>query len=259
MKFIIFLVLLCRLSSCFGSSSDVRCLKDLKESLGDPNGALSTWNFISNPTEGYICQFNSVDCWNPGENHVLSVRIGSMDLEGSFPRGLQFCGSMTSLDLSNNNLSGALPADINQQLPYITALDLSNNNFSGEIPRSVRNMTYLSSLNLEHNRFTGRIPEKTEAREFSRLSFFSVAYNSLSGPIPTDLQKFPAKYFAGNDGLCGPPLADRECSRKLSGVNDASSIGVAVGFVVGFVVAFYFPHWFVFSESLRPYIFRMCI
>lgn len=254
MKFIILLLLL---PFCSGSSSnEVQCLKDLKESLGDPDGSLSTWNF----SHTSICRFTGVDCWNPHENRVISLHLSSMGLQGSFPRGLQFCSTMTALDLSGNNLSGPLPADINRQLQYMTSLDLSNNSFSGEIPSGVVNITYLDALNLQHNRFTGRIPDpETKTYYLTRLSEFNVADNYLSGPIPVYLQRFPAKEFAGNGGLCGPPL-DRECKNPfhLHRVNDASSIGAAAGFVVGFVVAFYFPHWFVFCGGLRPYIFRVC-
>ncbi|TKW18175.1 hypothetical protein SEVIR_5G415600v4 [Setaria viridis] len=123
---------------------------------------------------------------------------------------------MTGLDLSGNNLSGPLPAGINQQLPLLTSLDLSNNGFSGEIPGDIGNFmldSYLNTHNLQHNRFTGQIPEQIGT--FARLSSFSVADNSLSGPIPGSLQRFAPEYFAGNGGLCGAPL-DRKCKRGVS-------------------------------------------
>jgi hypothetical protein len=44
---------------------------------------------------------------------------------------------------------------------------------------------------------------------------------------------------------------------RLYRINDESSIGAAAGFVVGFVVAFYFPHLFVFSQRLHPYVVRI--
>ncbi|XP_066316703.1 probably inactive leucine-rich repeat receptor-like protein kinase At5g48380 [Miscanthus floridulus] len=267
---IIWILLLSGLSSCSGTASDVLCFQTLKQSLFDPNGALSSWEFNSSGTVGYICQFNGVECWHPSESRVLFLNLGNMGLEGSFPQGVQNCSSMTLLDLSNNSLSGPLPGDIARQLPFITSLNLSHNSFSGEIPSGVGNLSYLYQLSLEHNRFTGRLPE-TMGDRLSRLALLNVADNSLSGPIPGSLQKFSAEDFAGNDGLCGAPLG--KCKRRfhvrirarpvrihlrLRRVNDASSIGGAVGFVVGFVVAFYFPRCFVFCGSLRPYVFPVC-
>nr|CAB3479086.1 unnamed protein product [Digitaria exilis] len=249
---IVWLLLVSSSSSCSGTPSDIQCLRGLKESLSDPNHALSSWKLSENTTDGYICEFAGVDCWRPSESKVLSLHLGNMGLRGPFPRALQFCTSMTALDLSGNNISGPVPADINLQLSYTTSLDLSNNSFSGEIPSGIGNMTYLSALNLEHNRFTGRIPELN----LPRLTSFSVADNSLSGPIPASLGRFPAEDFAGNAGLCGSPPLDRKCKKHFHARIRAPQ--ASAGFVAGFVVAFYFPHWFVFCGGLRPYIFRVC-
>ncbi|CAO1944116.1 unnamed protein product [Urochloa humidicola] len=160
---------------------------------------------------------------------------------------------MSGLDLSNNNFSGPIPSDILLQVPFLTSLDLSYNSFSGEIPVLISNMTYLNTLNLQHNQLSGQIPQQFSV--FSRLLMFNVADNQLSGPIPSALQKFSSSNFAGNQGLCGPPLEDKRL--RLHRINDESSIGAAAGFVVGFVVAFYFPHLFVFSQRLHPYVFRI--
>ncbi|CAO2182081.1 unnamed protein product [Urochloa humidicola] len=271
---IVWLLLLSNLSSCSGTASDVQCLKELKDSLGDPKSALSSWDF----SEGYnICNFTGVECWpDYYENRVLFLQLGNLGLRGSFPRGLQLCTSLTGLNLSVNSFSGPLPANISLQMPFVTDLnlshhrfsgeipadmsrrlpfiiflDLSNNGFSGEIPRTIAGLLYLNTLNLQCNRLAGRIPE--QIGDLAPLKSLNLSNNALSGPIPGSLQRFAAEDFAGNDGLCGSPL-DRKCKKrfhfKLRRVNNASSIGAAVGFVVGFVVAFYSPHWFVFYGSL---------
>jgi hypothetical protein len=102
-----------------------------------------------------------------------------------------------------------------------------------------------------------------ESSSLDRLAEFNVSDNQLSGPIPLPLTKFPASSFAGNQGLCGAPLLT-ECGRRRSKwglrlyrINNESGIGAAAGFVVGFVVAFYFPHLFVFSQKLHPYVVRI--
>ncbi|KAL6658176.1 hypothetical protein ACP70R_001830 [Stipagrostis hirtigluma subsp. patula] len=210
--------ILCHL--CYGTVSDIQCLKKLKASV-DPSNKLD-WTFNNN-TEGYICGFKGVDCWNPSENKVLSLRLGSMGLKGRFPDGLENCSSMTSLDLSSNSLSGSIPADISRRLPYITNLDLSYNGFSGEIPDSLANCTYLNAVNLQHNKLSGMIPGQLAS--LGHLSQFNVADNQLSGQIPSSLSKFPPSSFA-NQGLCGNPLSN-ECTATSS-----SRVGVIVGSAV---------------------------
>ncbi|XP_044977948.1 probably inactive leucine-rich repeat receptor-like protein kinase At5g48380 [Hordeum vulgare subsp. vulgare] len=280
-KLVVWLLLLSSSSSYFGhgiSDSDLQCLKDLKQSLIDPNGILeagseneSPWNFTDSP----MCDFIGVVCWNPFDDRVLSLRLGNLGLEGPFPRGLELCTSMTTLDLSGNNFTGPLPERISEQMPYVSFLDLSNNSFSGGIPASIMNMTYLNVLVLQHNQFTGGIP----AINLSRLISFDVADNSLTGPVPDSLQGFPAGNFTGNPGLCGAPLG-KKCKKRfrvrihvrfiwiremfvrirklLHRINDASIIGASAGFIFGFVVAFYFPHKFLFCGRLQPYTFRVC-
>ncbi|KAL5231641.1 hypothetical protein ABZP36_030417 [Zizania latifolia] len=227
--------------TCFGSELDVQCLKTVFGSVVDPNGILkSSWNFgSSNVTAGYICKFTGVECWHPDENRVLSLRLGNLGLQGTFPQGLQNCSSMTGLDLSSNNFSGPIPLDISRQMPYLTSLDLSYNSFSGQIPQNISNMTYLNTLNLQHNQLSGELPQQFNL--LSRLTSFNVADNRLSGPIPVNLQKFGASNFAGNQGLCGSPLDGCQASAKSK--NTATIIGAVVGVVVviiiGIIIVFF--------------------
>ncbi|KAF7025075.1 hypothetical protein CFC21_037316 [Triticum aestivum] len=280
-RLVVWLLLLSSCSSYFGhvtSDSDVQCLKDLKQSVIDPNGVLeASWSFSNNGIDGYICRFTGVECWHPDQNRVLGLRLGNLGLEGPFPPGLQLCSFMTALDVSGNNFSGPLPEHIFEQMAYTTYLNLSNNSFSGVIPASIRNMTYLSTLALQHNQFDGGIP--AQLGNTSQLISFNVADNSLSSLVPDSLQRFSAAKFTGNPGLCGPPL-DKRCKKRfrmrihirlvwvqvmfvriqklLRSINDASITGASAGFILGFVVAFYFPHKFLFCGRLQPYTFRVC-
>ncbi|KVI07322.1 Leucine-rich repeat-containing protein [Cynara cardunculus var. scolymus] len=185
--------------------SDIRCLTSIKESLEDPENALSTWVF-NHTTHGFICRFTGVDCWHPDEDKVLNIRLPDMGLRGSFPMGLQNCTSMTGLDLSGNDISGPIPSDIKYVLPLITSLDLSNNNLSGPIPLGIANCTYIHLLRLDNNHLTGQIPP--EMAHLGRIREFSVANNDLSGPVPIfqDISIVSAQSYANNLGLCGGPL-----------------------------------------------------
>jgi hypothetical protein len=199
--------------------------------VNDPNGVLtSSWNFENTTDAGFICKFTGVECWHPDENRVLSLRLSNLGLQGSFPRGLQNCSSMTGLDLSSNNFTGPIPPDISRELPYLTSLDLSYNSFSGGLPQNMSNMTYLNTLNLQHNQFSGQIPPQFSL--LTRLTAFNVADNQLSGPIPPSLKNFSASSFAGNQELCSSPLD--QCKSKSK--NTAAIIGAIVGVVVVVII-----------------------
>uniref|UniRef100_A0A0D3EX97 non-specific serine/threonine protein kinase n=1 Tax=Oryza barthii TaxID=65489 RepID=A0A0D3EX97_9ORYZ len=155
------LLLLSSSSLCFGSELDIQCLKSVKRSLIDPSGILrSSWKFSQDGTTNSICNFMGVICWNPDENRILGLSLGSLGLQGQFPRGLEHCTSLVRLDLSNNSLSGPIPSGISWQLPDLSSLNLSYNRFSGEIPVNISEMTYLYSIGLQHNKLTGSIPGK---------------------------------------------------------------------------------------------------
>ncbi|KAI4997808.1 hypothetical protein ZWY2020_053150 [Hordeum vulgare] len=222
---------------CYGTVTDIQCLKRLKASV-DPNNKLH-WTFDDNK-EGSICTFNGVECWHPNENRILSLRLGSMDLKGQFPDGLENCSSMTSLDLSSNSFSGPIPADISKRLPYITNLDLSYNSFSGEIPESLANCTYLNVVSLQNNKLTGAIPGQFAG--LSRLTEFNVANNKLSGQIPSPLSKFSSSNFANQD-LCGKPLSG-DCTASSSsrtGVIAGSAVaGAVITLIIVGVILFIF-------------------
>ncbi|KAL6847759.1 hypothetical protein ACP4OV_021887 [Aristida adscensionis] len=224
--------------TCFSSDLDVQCLRDVHNSVVDPNGILkSTWNFDNN-TNGFICRFTGVECWHPDENRVLSLHLGNLGLQGLFPRGLPNCTSMTGLDLSYNNFTGIIPQDISVQVSFLTSLDLSNNGFSGQIPVTISQMSYLNTLDLQGNQLSGEIPGQFSL--LTPLRSFNVADNRLSGRIPPALSKYPAQNFAGNQGLCGIPLDACPVSKSKSSTGLIGAVvGVVAVIVMGVIVVLY--------------------
>ncbi|KAL9266822.1 putative inactive leucine-rich repeat receptor-like protein [Drosera capensis] len=225
-------------SLCYGTVTDFYCLKEVKDSIRDPLNSLYTWNF-TNTTEGSICNFLGVECWHPGESKVLNLKLSGMGLEGHFPVGIKNCSSLTGLDLSDNNFSGALPSNMAELIPYITSLGLSSNFFSGPIPASLSNCTFLNVLNLEDNEFSGQIPQ--DLAGLSRLKTFNVANNNLSGPVP--FFSNVSVNYTDNPGLCGGSLANK-CKAPKKNIQ-IGVVGAAVGAVVLVVIvsvglSFYF-------------------
>lgn len=87
----------------------------------------------------------------------------------------------TSLDLKNQNLS-KLPENIFSKT-NLTALDVSYNQLSGAMPAEIRHLKNLKTLNLSHNSFTG-VP--AEIGQLSNLEILNLSYNPITG-LPYEL------------------------------------------------------------------------
>ena len=93
-------------------------------------------------------------------------------------------GRVTDLYLTQNNLSGAIPAALGD-LTSLQNLYLWQNNLSGEIPAELGDLTSLQNLFLEDNNLSGAIPAKLG--DLANLQNLYLAQNGLSGAIPAAL------------------------------------------------------------------------
>ncbi|KAI9397326.1 hypothetical protein POPTR_003G026914v4 [Populus trichocarpa] len=120
---------------------------------------------------------------------------------------------MYGIDLSNNNLIGAIPLEFGK-LSEILSLNLSHNNLTGSIPATFSNLKQIESLDLSYNNLNGVIPP--QLTEITTLEVFSVAHNNLSGKTPErkyQFGTFDESCYEGNPFLCGPPLRNN-CSEE---------------------------------------------
>ncbi|CAL8150928.1 unnamed protein product [Prunus armeniaca] len=184
------------------------------------------------------------------------------------------------IDVSNNNISGYIPAEIGQ-LQLLQELDLQSNNFSGVIPDQISNLKNLEVLNLFMNHLFGIIPLSLANLNFLRE--FNVSYNNLEGPIPTgtQLQSFDASAFEGNLKLCGTPLLNECIPNKDMDADNKNNkdegnghhqlpwfyIFAVLGFIVGFWVVCgsvvinntWRYAYFRFIDNLQDRLITICI
>ncbi len=117
-------------------------------------------------------------------NRVTSIELSDNNLSGTIPVELWSMNGLNYLFLDGNNISGELPADISG-LENITRIGLSENNLSGKIPEEIGSLTHLVFLWLGINHFQGELP--ASLGRLSNLTQLKVQNNNLEGYIPAEI------------------------------------------------------------------------
>ncbi|XP_064957318.1 receptor-like protein EIX2 [Musa acuminata AAA Group] len=195
------------------------------------------------------------------DNNYTYIESSLLTTKGSMVDYTTILSLVTSIDLSNNHLSGEIPKELTKLLG-LRFLNLSNNHLTGRIPEKMGDMKQLESLDLSVNNLTGEIPSSFSAMSF--LARLNLSYNNLSGKIPTSgqLSTFGSWSYVGNKDLCGTPLPDCPVyqtppdarvkdDEKLDKLLEYTSI--VVGFVVGFWL---FIGTLIMKQAIRFAFFR---
>jgi len=125
------------------------------------------------------CSLYGVSCMG---GHVAVLNLSSNNLSGALPPDLGDLQELMYLILYDNALTGEIPAELGS-LSKLAQIELANNELDGEIPPELGNLSQLWSLNLGGNRLSGEIPP--ELVGLSTLQSIYLFSNELSGPIPT--------------------------------------------------------------------------
>jgi Leucine-rich repeat (LRR) protein len=176
------------------SVAECQALVDLYNSTGGPT---NTWT----DDELWLVSTN-VDDWFGivvDGGHVTQLDISNNNLVGSIPSEIQDLDWVTSLNLASNNLSGSIPASMGG-MNSLAILYLYGNSLTGSIPPELGNLVTLTELNVSENDLSGTIPP--QLGNLTVLNTMQISRNSLSGSIPVEVASLPALqyfYVTGNE------------------------------------------------------------
>ena len=124
-------------------------------------------------------------------------------------------GRVTWLELSDNGLSGRLPASIGD-MDRLLVLFLDGNQLTGSIPPDMGKLRDLLFLVLSSNELSGEIP--SELASLRDVIFLYLHFNQLTGEIPPELGRLPdlALLRLGYNELTGGIPASFRNLKRLS-------------------------------------------
>ena len=173
--------------------ADRAALEALYNATGGTNWTNRT-NWLSNEA---LSEWHGVS--TDGTGRVTNLNLTDNNLSGEIPAELGDLTSLQILFLEDNNLSGEIPAELGG-LTSLLVLDLARNNLSGEIPAELGGLTSLQVLVLYRNMLDGEIPAALGALTSLQILYLHV--NQLSGEIPAELgnlTNLQILYLRGNE------------------------------------------------------------
>uniref|UniRef100_A0A6N2K6H7 Protein kinase domain-containing protein n=1 Tax=Salix viminalis TaxID=40686 RepID=A0A6N2K6H7_SALVM len=200
-------LLVCILGCVNGATdpNDASALRVMFNSMNSP-GQLTQWSGNGDDPCGQ--NWKGITC---SGSRVTEIKLPGLGLSGSLGYQLDSLTAVTNLDLSNNNLAGAIPY---QLPPNLQRLNLANNQLIGEIPYSISQMPSLTYLNLGHNQLQKQLGDMFG--QLTSLSTLDLSFNQLSGDLPesfSSLSSMKSMYLQSNqftgaiDVLANLPLA----------------------------------------------------
>ena len=137
---------------------------------------------------------------------VIELDLSENQLTGSIPAELGSLSNLTLLYLWGNSLSGEIPPEIGS-LANLEFLDLADNQLTGSTPAELGSLSNLTLLYLWGNSLSGGIPP--EIGSLTNLEFLDLADNQLTGSIPAELGSlsYLAQLYVWGNSLSGgiPP------------------------------------------------------
>ncbi|KAL5804117.1 hypothetical protein ACOSQ3_030917 [Xanthoceras sorbifolium] len=130
------------------------------------------------------------DCWMNWKNLGV-LNLGNNEFTGNLPPSMGNLSDLQSLTIRKNNLSGVIPFVSLENCIELEVLDAAENQFAGNILTWIgKRFLRMKILKFRSNNFQGLLP--MELCCLSSLQILDLAYNNLSGNIPSCINNFTA-------------------------------------------------------------------
>ncbi|XP_059428713.1 receptor-like protein 6 [Corylus avellana] len=132
------------------------------------------------------CNFNgSIPKSMASLTQLLYLDMANNNFDGSIP-SLSMVKNLTTINLSNNDLTGQITSTRWEELSNLVVLDLSYNSLEGSVPISLFFLPSLRRLQLFNNQFSGQLTEFSTVSSYL-LDTIDLGRNNLEGPIPISI------------------------------------------------------------------------
>lgn len=162
------------------SEQDSLALVALYNATDGPNWTNNT-NWLSGP----VLTWHGVSGTN---GHVFSVSLTNNQLSGSIPAELGQLTELISINLSDNQLSGSIASEL-WQLPKLSGLVLNDNQLTGSLTAEIGQLTNLENIALHNNQLSGDFPQ--EFGLLTKLQTVTLYGNQFTGSIPAAVAQWP--------------------------------------------------------------------
>lgn len=132
---------------------------------------------------GTECSWAGVTCDSAAAT-VTRLMLSNNGLTGSLPAAVGSFPGLQALEAESNSLSGALPHQLGT-LANLRTLRLGLNHISGLLPAELGSLAQLETLALSFNRLTGSLPAGLGT--LAHLQILDLSANLLTGAVPAQL------------------------------------------------------------------------
>jgi len=129
-------------------------------------------------TEGFLADFEELSlldtCDWPGiscdsyQQFVTSIDLSNQNLTGTLTTEIGLLTTLENINLSNNDLKGNIDESLHRNLHQIKFFNIGNNSFGGAFPYEILSHPHLVELNISGNNFVGRLPSFTYSRDLGK-------------------------------------------------------------------------------------------